>query len=431
MASLEVLRVEGTRAVRVGTIERKERGQESFAYSESYLERSDAPLSQSLPLGSRKFTADEMRPYFEGLLAEGAAREELAAKVGVPLGDYLSLLAVVGLDCIGDVVVRPLSGPGIAEMAWDEGSYEEASLSDIGLDVSSPSAMARRSEESRLSLSGTQGKIGLAHLPGEPMDRGWLIPEGGAASTHILKVSSMSRITEFELVCMRAAARCGINVPDVGVLGHGRLMYWVKRFDRSSSLESGALKVVRLHQEDCAQAFGVTSAAKYAELEGGTYACLASMLARTSDNPLGDIDQLARIVVFNYLVGNCDNHLKNLSLIYEGGIPRLAPAYDIVCTTFFERFSREMGARLGSTRRIDDVGPADFETLARELGLGIRRMRSICSELASSLVPALLDSGEEWADVSEAIPFSAEDVADDASERRLIVERFANGMNGK
>ena len=54
MVSLEVLRIEGTRAVRVGTIERRERGQESCAYSESYLERSDVPLSQSPPLERRK-----------------------------------------------------------------------------------------------------------------------------------------------------------------------------------------------------------------------------------------------------------------------------------------------------------------------------------------------------------------------------------------
>ena len=92
---------------------------------------------------------------------------------------------------------------------------------------------------------------------------------------------------------------------------------------------------------------------------------------RTSHGTPGDIDQLARIAVFDYLVGNCDNHLKNLSVLHEGGHVRLALAYDVVRTTFFERFSREMGRRLGSTRSIDDVRPSDFALLAKDLGMGV------------------------------------------------------------
>lgn len=199
-------------------------------------------------------------------------------------------------------------------------------------------------------------------------------PEGGAASTHIIKVSDLSRIVDFEIVCMGAALKCGIRAADVRALEFGRQVVCVERFDRRVSVEEDVLSVERLHQEDIAQAFGYSSEAKYLELEGGTYAAIAHLLREKSSNPLEDITQLARIAVFDYLVGNCDNHLKNLSILYEGETLRLAPAYDMVCTTFFERFSREMGKRLGSTRLIDDVCPDDFLILARELGIGVRRM---------------------------------------------------------
>ena len=126
------------------------------------------------------------------------------------------------------------------------------------------SGLAGRSEESRLSLAGTQGKMGLAHMPRMPMDDGRLIPVSGAASTHIIKVSPLPRIHELEATCMDAAGRCGIDVPDC----------W------------------------------------HVDLQE---------------------------------------------------------------------------AQLGSTRTIDDVHPSDFAMLARDLGIGARRMRALCNELAESL----------------------------------------------
>lgn len=429
--------------VHVGDIVRRSRGEEYFQYATSYLDARNVPISLSLPLRAKPFSSTEMRPYFDGLLPEGASREAIAAKLGAPQDDYLALLGVVGLDCIGDVIVQPADeqrsanppdgrnavGPCVAgSIPWDSGSYQSLTLSDICSATASLPALAKRSEESRLSLAGTQGKIGLAHLPGKAMEEGWFAPVGGAASTHIVKTNSLSRITEFEVVCMGAASRCGVDVPNAGVLPTSRPLYWIERFDRIAYVEQEILEVERLHQEDCAQALGISSSAKYSELDGGTYAGLTRLLRTASADPLHDTEQLARIAVFNYLIGNCDNHLKNLSLIYRGHALRLAPAYDLVCTTFFERFSREMGARIGSTRNIDEVLPSDFELLTHDLGLGIRRMRSICSELVESISPALMDAGEQYSDQSEALPFAAEDIVDDAAARMTTLTRFTRGL---
>ena len=106
---------------------------------------------------------------------------------------------------------------------------------------------------------------------------------------------------------------------------------------------------------------------------------------------------------------------------------RLAPAYDIVCTTFFERFSREMGMRLGSSRLIDHVRPADFELLAKDLGVGVRRVRRVCSDLMERLPNALLEAGEAGSNVIETLPYSAEDILNDAESRLGVVSAFARG----
>lgn len=79
MSNLRVsLYREGT-VVRVGTIERNNTDGSIFRYLNEYADDSAAiPLSQSLPLSTDAYSEDQFRPYFEGLLAEGNAREALA-----------------------------------------------------------------------------------------------------------------------------------------------------------------------------------------------------------------------------------------------------------------------------------------------------------------------------------------------------------------
>lgn len=52
-------------------------------------------------------------------------------------------------------------------------------------------------------------------------------------------------------------------------------------------------------------------------------------------DPIGDKRKFARITLFNYFVGNCDNHMKNHSFLYSPSweAARLAPLYDAVSTT--------------------------------------------------------------------------------------------------
>ena len=71
--------------------------------------------------------------------------------------------------------------------------------------------------------------------------------------------------------------------------------------------------------------------------------------------------------------------------------------------------------------------PSDFTLLAKDLGMGVRRMRKICSSLAEPSGEALLRAGEDGADVIETLPYSAEDVLEDARPRLEVVGAFASG----
>src|ERR1700735_5706188 len=88
----------------------------------------------------------------------------------------------------------------------------------------------------------------------------------------------------------------------------------------------------------------------------GLLECLG--ILRATRQPVVDIAEFARRVIFNYLVGNADAHAKNFSLLYEDSsrAPVLAPAYDIVCTRLYPEFDDDFPMVIGSARQ-----PADLD----------------------------------------------------------------------
>lgn len=391
-----------------------------FTYDTAYVEKGGMPLSQSLPLRPEPYLAGELQPYFEGLLAEGAARESLVAELELPADDWVALLAACGRDCIGDVVIGEID-PNVSA------DYEPVPMSAVS-ELFSTSGEAAENAASRLSLAGTQHKTGLAHEPGKTMDDGWLRPRGLAATTHILKTSHLRDIPEIEFLCMSAARACGMDVAKTGLLSSPTPVLRVERFDRRARTEASALEVERIHQEDLAQAFGIAPQAKYAELEGGSIHAIARFIRERCAQPAKDLKAFAQILIFAYLIGDCDAHLKNYSLLYDETGLRLAPAYDLVCITRYPRFSRNLAMRFAGERGIDDVDAATFEGLAGELGMKPAALRALAEPLADGLLDAIAASGTgAFGPVLESTPYVAEDLADDIRPRLEVVKGFCRG----
>ena len=112
----------------------------------------------------------------------------------------------------------------------------------------------------------------------------------------------------------------------------------------------------RIHQEDMCQALGILPENKYEEDGGPGIRNTAEVIRKFSSAPGEDMRRFAEIIVFNYIVGNCDSHGKNYSLLHlDDGSVRLAPFYDLLSTTVYEDISRSLSMRIGQRRRIDDV----------------------------------------------------------------------------
>lgn len=124
--------------------------------------------------------------------------------------------------------------------------------------------------------------------------------------------------------------------------------------------------------------------------------------------PIEALGELFRRIALNYLIGNCDAHLKNYSLFLNGGVAvSLAPVYDLVCTTIYDgRFggelNRSMGIRIGDHLNIDKVAPNDFILLTQDMRQPKRVAAKILEELASSLEAAFEAAAIESARVGLA-----------------------------
>ncbi len=396
----------------------------TFQYLDEYLQAPGAiPLSASLPLRQEAFSEQAMLPYFEGLLPEGAARAALASELQLPEGDYLSMLEACGKECIGDVVVSETS------LGHLEGSYTPISKQQLRKLFASETNFVEQNTASRLSLAGTQTKTGLAHPSETSIAEGWLRPEGYAATTHILKTSHLRDVPENEYLCMKAAKECGIPTAEVALLDKVSPVLAVKRFDRQCNGDQRMLAVERSHQEDMAQALGIRSSSKYAEVEGGTIRAIAAFLRSRSVKPARDIVSFAKMICFAYAIGDCDAHLKNYSVIAEPEANTyaisLSPAYDFVCTTVFERFSRDMAMDFGGVRSIDDVDPSAFERLADDLGIARTALVELARPIAEKLPEAIAKAGSgAFGIVQESTPYIADDLLEDIAPRIEVLRGF-------
>ena len=388
-----------------------------FSYAPEYLSDATATsISVSLPLQSEAFDPKVTRSFFEGLLPEGELRRLLADALHITMDAYAELLARLNNESIGALVFcTDESGPDVTY------GYEAFTSEDLRRFSQQPARIALDTTlTSRLSLAGAQTKIGLYHT-GDDTLSGWFLPQGLAPSTHIVKASSETfpLQTINEEFCLLAAQYCGLNTARSFLISVGETppLLAVERFDRifpaDPRVVDGLVAPQRLHQEDMCQAAGIPAFLKYEPTDGHYLSLVVRTLNRAAEHPLEDRLVFFEQVLFDYLIGNCDNHLKNYSLLWseDWSLCRLAPLYDVTCTTRYSELAHEMGIALCESRRIDDVTQTDIRHAARSVGIveeaGWQRYLDLCKRFPQALKSAesvLVEQGfAEAADIGQFI----------------------------
>jgi serine/threonine-protein kinase HipA len=173
----------------------------------------------------------------------------------------------------------------------------------------------------KMSISGVQEKVSLRLS--DDKSRLEIAPAGGR---YILKPepSRFAFVPQNEHLTMRLAVLVGIGAPPFGLvkLKDKSIAYVIKRFDR---LEDGT----KLQVEDFCQLAEKPLRDKY---QGSGELCVR-ILRKYASEPLIEIRNLFKVLLFSWWVSNGDQHLKNFSLLRTSeGCWRLAPAYDLICT---------------------------------------------------------------------------------------------------
>ena len=362
-----------------------------FAYDDGYLSDASAQrLSASLPLSEKEFTQKECMPFFSGLLPEGDSRKKVSDYLHISETSTLKLLDALGGECAGLITLTAEENP-VLPREWYEFSgrnYEELDdgrLADFIRRMPS-CPLIKADSKLRLSLAGAQEKIALARV-----DDRWYLPLDGAPSTHILKPTReafLSSLAQNEYICMRLANELSLDVPDVDLIRvAGKDVLVVSRYDRV--VEGNGIR--RLHQEDFCQALGLMSELKYQSDGGPGIADICHAMKSIMTVPAIETHRLLRAVVFNYLIGNCDCHGKNYSILYDGRKARLSPLYDAVSTTIYGGLTDKLSMKIGRHYEIGKVTWEDFSLLAESVGLNVSVFRAVFEEFARKL-PCALDS---------------------------------------
>ena len=143
--------------------------------------------------------------------------------------------------------------------------------------------------------------------------------DGSLWIVKLAKTDDAYAVARAEVMALRLAERVGINASTADVLPSGQRfpVAIIKRFDRGEN----------------ATRIPFISAQTFMELPGaepGNYVDVAFRIRHWSLDVKGDLHELYRRLVYNVLIQNTDDHLRNLGFLYRGnGRWGLSPAYDV------------------------------------------------------------------------------------------------------
>ncbi|MGM0526431.1 MAG: HipA domain-containing protein [Pseudomonadota bacterium] len=337
-----------------------------FQYKQSWLQQPHAfSLAPYLPMQPPPHVDNgSYRPvqwFFDNLLPEEQARELLAKHIKVSTEDAFGILEAIGGESAGAITLLPPA------TSLPKGDIAQLSKEDLSRRIQNlPRSPMNSGERKRMSLAGAQHKM-LLVLD----DKTLYEPIGQTPSTHILKPEHTSSDVYYftvrnEYTIMRLAQASGLQVPKVHIDYVPQACYLVERFDRKGTLAN----TERLHVLDGCQVLGLSAGAKYRKNTIETLLKLQQLCRSKGLTAL----KLYRWVLFNFLVGNSDAHLKNLSFrLQQGGDIELLPHYDLLSTIIYapmgESQQEQLSQPLGEASRFGQVTKDSFIELAKQFGL--------------------------------------------------------------
>jgi len=230
---------------------------------------------------------------------------------------------------------------------------------------------------SQTAVTGVQAKLSL-HITGNNKagtERRFSIV--GLWGGYILKppTALYPQLPEVEDVTMHLAQLAKIKTAPHSLirLQSGNLAYITKRIDRT--------KKGKLAMEDMCQLTERLTEDKY----HGSYEQIGKAIQMYSVTPGLDVVNFFELVLFSFLTGNADMHLKNFSLLEQPGLGMtLSPAYDLVNTALVNPADEEEMA-LTLNGRKKKLKKQDFVAAMNTLKVDEKQQKNIFNKMAKAL----------------------------------------------
>lgn len=379
----------------VGRLRKEASGAVRFQYDQTWLDWGPAfAISLSLPMRETAYSGEAVVAVFDNLLPDSPnVRRRVAERMGAQGADYFSLLAAIGRDCVGAMQFLPEDLPADVEPYVQGEPVSDDEIEAILASLATAPLGMDKEQEFRISIAGAQEKTALLRLEGQ-----WMRPIGTTPTTHLLKPQLGEIPTAFGLIdmaasvdnehyCLKLLAAFGLDVADTEIVTFGkRRVLVVERFDRRWR---NAERLLRLPQEDCCQAMGITSAQKYQNNGGPGMADILTLLQR-SDEPQKDQVDFFKSQILFWLIGATDGHGKNFSVFLKPeGRYSLTPFYDVLSAqpAFDKRqipnnkYKLAMSAGKSRHYRILEVVGRHFVQSGKEAGLGPTLMNKAITDI--------------------------------------------------
>ena len=254
-----------------------------------------------------------------------------------------------------------------------------------------------------ISVPGVQAKLSMSvdkSTKGKSINR--LTVVGALGGNYIFKppTTRFPEMPENEHLTMRIAELLGMKVVPSSLirLKSGELGYITKRIDRDDD--------TKIHMLDM---FQITEAFdKYK----GSMEKIGKAIHLYSENTLLDSFFFFEIMLFSFLTGNNDMHLKNFSMIENARGWTLAPAYDLLNVAIvLPEDEEELALTLSGKKK--KLKREHFEQFAKELGLTTKQIKGVFNRFEA-----------KWNEIFELIDVSFLSNASKNKYKELMDTRF-------
>lgn len=245
-------------------------------------------------------------------------------------------------------------------------SYTESELAELGLQVI----------RSSISVTGVQPKLSLDFEKEKENQASKRFTIVGLWGQYILKppAENYPQLPETEDLTMHLAeiARVPVVPHSLIRLASGSFAYITRRIDR--------IKGAKIHMEDLCQLTGKLTEEKYQ----CSYEQIAKAILQYSSFPVLDAIGLCEVLLFSFVTGNADMHLKNFSIIRTGQKEyRLSPAYDLVSTALVNPSDKEELA-LTLNGKKNKITKEDFIRFFERLAIEPQQQERLFSQMHKS-----------------------------------------------